>query len=197
MTGDSPTENCPTCGAEAERGQLICLECGSRIALDYRRAPSWKLPLAITLAVGFVLLIVAVAGWRAVNDNADKDVADTPIQVKEPAKKKAATKKAAAKKKSSPITKANGFYSWPKGVTGYTVVVQSAPDEATAQDQARTANAGPDKFGVIRTADFPSLEDKGEFVVFAGQYPSQAAAQKDVARLAAQYEGASAERVAP
>ena len=31
--------SCPTCGAPAERGQLVCLECGSRIALAYKRPP--------------------------------------------------------------------------------------------------------------------------------------------------------------
>ena len=56
------------------------------------------------------------------NDNADKEVAATPIQVKQPAK---AAKKEAAKT----ITKANGYYCWPKGVTGWTVVLVTNQDE--------------------------------------------------------------------
>jgi eukaryotic-like serine/threonine-protein kinase len=70
-TATEPT-TCPNCGAPADPGQLMCLECGSRLALDYQRPPSWRLPAAV---VGIVLLIagigVAVA-LAAVTGNADK-----------------------------------------------------------------------------------------------------------------------------
>ena len=71
QTAAEPT-TCPNCGAPADPGQLMCLECGSRLALDYKRPPSWRLPAAV---VGIVLLIagigVAVA-LAAVTNNADK-----------------------------------------------------------------------------------------------------------------------------
>lgn len=182
--------NCPTCGAQAERGQLVCLECGSRIALDYRRPPSWKLPLAIAAAVGAVLLVVAVLGWRAVNDNADAEVAATPIEVKQPAKAKA--KKAPAKT----ITQADGYYSWPKDVAGWTVVLVTNQDEAAARTFARSANKGDVKAGVIRGKDYSTLP-QDSFVVFAGQYPTEAAAKKAAGGLGAQYQGAFAQAIKP
>ena len=33
---------CPNCAAPADPGQLMCLECGSRLALDYQRPPTWE-----------------------------------------------------------------------------------------------------------------------------------------------------------
>jgi septal ring-binding cell division protein DamX len=190
---------CPTCGAPAERGQLVCLECGSRIALDYSRPPSWKIPLAIAAAVGAVLLVVAVIGWRTVNDNADAEVASTPIEVKQPAKSKAGAKSKAkenAAADGAAISEADGFYTWPKELAGWTVVLVSNEDEESANTFARSANKGDVKAGVIRSNDFKSLPEDF-FLVFAGQYETQAQAEKAADDLGKQYEGAFPQRVKP
>ena len=188
---DRGEARCPTCGASAERGQLVCLECGSRIALDYRRPPSWKLPLAIAAGVGAILLVVAVIGWRAVNDDADAEVASTPIEVKQPAKK-AKTQVPSA----TAISEADGYYSWPKKVSGWTVVLVSNEDEEAAKTVARAANKGDVKAGVIRADDFSTLP-KGFFVVFAGQYKTEAEAKKAASDLGGQYQGAFAQAIKP
>jgi septal ring-binding cell division protein DamX len=197
---ERPQTTCPTCGAAAERGQLVCLECGSRVALDYRRAPSWKVPLAVAAAVGALLLVAAVIGWRAVNDNADSEVASTPIEVKQTAKSRAKAKaKADAKNKAAAgtaITEAGGYYSWPKSLTGWTVVLVSNEDEESARTFARSANKGGTKVGVIRSNDFKSLP-KNFFLVFAGQYRTQAEAEKAAAGLGKQYQGAFPQSVKP
>ena len=74
---------CAVCGAAAERGQLICLECGSRITLAYRRPPSWKVPVAVTV----VILALAVAGgavaFQAIDDDARREAGAVPAQPKE------------------------------------------------------------------------------------------------------------------
>jgi hypothetical protein len=70
--------SCPTCGAPAQRGQLICLECGGRISLGYRRPPKWQVPAAI---VGGVLLLAAgglALALRDVSDDAGDEVANRP-----------------------------------------------------------------------------------------------------------------------
>jgi hypothetical protein len=66
---------CPTCGVGSEPGQLVCLECGSRISLGYRKPPSWRVPVAI---IAFLLLLVAgglAVGLREVTSDADTEVA--------------------------------------------------------------------------------------------------------------------------
>ncbi|MDQ3644976.1 MAG: hypothetical protein M3356_05660 [Actinomycetota bacterium] len=76
-----PQTVCPTCAAPAERGQLVCLECGSRVALSYRRPPSWKIPVAISA----VLMLLAGAGgvlaYQAIDDEAQREVAAAPVKV--------------------------------------------------------------------------------------------------------------------
>ena len=74
--------SCPTCGAPAERGQLVCLECGSRIALAYRRPPSWRIPVAITVLVAALAVVGAVFAYKAIGDDAKDEVAAVPLKPK-------------------------------------------------------------------------------------------------------------------
>src|SRR4051794_18602633 len=72
--------DCPSCGAPAEAGQLMCLECGSRLALDYQRPPTWRLPAAI---VGLIVLIAGAGvafALAQVSDDAGKTTANAPTQ---------------------------------------------------------------------------------------------------------------------
>src|SRR6478672_7925369 len=74
------TLTCPNCSAPADPGQLMCLECGSRLALGYRRPPSWRLPAAV---IGVVLLIAGIGvalALAAATDNANKTTAAAPAQ---------------------------------------------------------------------------------------------------------------------
>jgi hypothetical protein len=74
------TNACPNCGAPADAGQLMCLECGSRLALDYKRAPSWRVPAAI---VGVVVLLAGIGvaiALATVTNEASKTTAAAPAQ---------------------------------------------------------------------------------------------------------------------
>lgn len=103
-TADHPDTTCPVCAAAAQRGQLVCLECGSRITLSYRRPPSWKVPVAITV----VVLVLAAAGaalaYQAMDDEAEREVAATPANPKEnvPAPPKKEPSGGAAKAEDAP-----------------------------------------------------------------------------------------------
>ena len=68
---------------------------------------------------------------------------------------------------------AGGLATWPEGKTAWTVIVASTRSRAEAQKKARAAGADA---GVLQSDDFASLR-KGFWVVFAGQYPGQKAAQ--------------------
>jgi cell division septation protein DedD len=82
-TGD--TVACPNCGSPADHGQLMCLECGNRLALDYGRPPAWRLPAAIVAALlviaGLGVAIAVVGG----NNNSKTTAAAPPAQSTAPA----------------------------------------------------------------------------------------------------------------
>ena len=73
---------CPVCGAAAQRGQLVCLECGSRVTLGYRRPPSWKVPVAITAAVLILAAAGAALAYRAADGEAEREAAAAPANPK-------------------------------------------------------------------------------------------------------------------
>jgi len=200
--------SCPTCGAPAERGQLVCLECGARIALAYKRPPSWKLPIAIVVIVGVLAMAGAVLAYEAIDDEAKDEVAQTPLKPKQvsgvsdqesgakdkpPAKAKAEAEPKAAPKPaatSEGLVPKGDLYGWPRDLGAFTVVLLSTEDRASATTFARSvAEAKDAKAGVIRADDFETLP-KGFYVVFAGSYKTRARADRATARLGAKYQGA-------
>ena len=84
--GQSPPPSeggtCPTCGAPVERGQLVCLTCGGRVGLQYRR-PRWQVPVLMAAAV----VVLAVAGvffaLQAASGDAKDEVASGPASRQE------------------------------------------------------------------------------------------------------------------
>jgi septal ring-binding cell division protein DamX len=65
---------------------------------------------------------------------------------------------------------------WPAGTSGWTVVLASDTSESDAQDAAeRFAADGIDDVGVLQSDDFSSLKP-GFWVVYSGEYDSQAEA---------------------
>jgi len=207
-----PGVHCPGCGAPAERGQLVCLECGARVALVYRRPPSWKVPAAITAVVALLLGGGAAVALASLSDDADREVAAAPPRpreaaktrtdqpepkttttTREPQKTTPAEKEAAAP--ATGIVRRGSLYSWPRDLEGFTVVINSTEDRGSAATFARSAaKSKPAKLGVLRAADFKTLP-KGFFVVFAGYYESRAQADRATARLGGKYQGAFTQSV--
>ena len=193
----SPTEPfaaaggaCPTCGAPAARDQLVCLECGSRVALDYRKPPSWRVPVAIIVTVVLLVAVAAAIALSEIGDDAEREAGSTPIKVQPKPEEGAAREKAAA---SSELVQRGSLYTWPAGAGGFTVVLTRTADRAAADTFARDAAAGrPAKIGIIRTDDFRNLE-KGFFVVFAGRYDSRELANRAADRLDERFDGAFAQ----
>lgn len=189
---------CPTCGAPAERGQLVCLECGSRVALAYRRPPSWKLPVAIVVIIGALALAGAVVAYNAIDDDARDEVSETPPKPKQnrPASGGATDGKAApAAGASGGLVKQGKLYSWPRGLEGFTVVLLSGEDRESATAFANeVADRNDAKAGVITSEDFGSLP-QGFFLVFGGIYETRERAEQALARLSGRYPGSFAQLV--
>ena len=204
MTGPSGDVHCPSCGAPAERGQLVCLECGARVALVYRRPPGWKVPAAITAVVALLLGGGAVLAISALGDEADREVAAAPPRPRETPARTAAEKPEPADSKAkaaepelatTSIVQRGALYSWPRTLEGFTVVITSTEDRASATTFARSAaKSKPAKLGVIRADDFQTLP-KGFYVVFAGYYDLRAKADRATARLSGKYQGAFTQSV--
>ena len=106
---------CPTCGAPAERGQLVCLNCGGRVGLQYRRPPRWGVPVALAVAV----VVLAVAGvliaLQVASDDAKSEVARGPATRQEsrataqqPKPEKPATDPALTAAKRGPVAVLSG-----------------------------------------------------------------------------------------
>jgi hypothetical protein len=209
-------DTCPACGGPAERGQLICLECGGRLGLDYRRAPGWKLPLAIVVVVVAALAAASWVGLHAITSNSDREVAKagagkpspTPHAPARKSKRHAAKPKAKARPKpkakpkpkraAKPRGRAKprrqaarlpGVAGWPAGRDGYTVVLLSSDDRSSARSFAFTARQGGTRVGVLRSNDYPSLQ-KGFWMAFTGFYRTQPQAERAAAKMSKGFPGA-------
>jgi len=72
---------CPECGAPADSGQLVCLECGARIALTRPPRTSWRRPAAIVAIVGLLAAAGGTLGYRALVHDAEDEAATAPPRV--------------------------------------------------------------------------------------------------------------------
>lgn len=184
---------CQTCGAPTSDDQLVCLECGSRVALDYRRPPSWRVPVAIIVAVVLLVAAASAIALNQIGDDAAREVGRTPIKERRDPRRAGAEQKAA----SDALVKQGSLYSWPPELQGFTVVLRRTEDRPSAETFARSASEGaPAKIGVLRTDDFTNLES-GFFVVFAGHYDSRRLADRAAERLAGRFDGATPQAVEP
>ena len=220
MSRSDRETSCPACAAGAERGQLVCLECGSRIALTYRRPPSWKVPLAISA----VLLVLGGAGavlaYQAVDDEAEREVAAVPAKIGGGAAKKdedepGGTDTAPAGESASDtetegtetaedqpeadtgtaeeageLEKDGLLYTWPRSLQAFTVVLLSNEDRPSAVSFARSAAATRPEKIGVIRSDDFRTLPTGFFIVFAGTYAGRAAADRAAAQLAASFPGA-------
>jgi SPOR domain len=217
---------CPNCGAPAEHGQLVCLDCGGRLALDYRRPPGWKLPTAVLAAVA--LIAAAAFGFvlRDITDDAESEVASAPSSgevrlgadsgggaserprdaadrraerarreqgERERTERRRAERRAKERRERRAERRragaAGGVAGWPRGRNGYTVVVLSVGDRASAQSAARGVARGGTQVGVLRSNDYSSLSS-GFWIVFSGVYKTRPQAERAASRLGRAYPGA-------
>jgi len=124
------TQRCANCGAAADGGQLVCLECGARIALVYRRPPSWKVPIAITVVIVALVAALAAATYTAIDDNAKREVNSAPPRPKPTSQVPMVGQYLASR---SPAAATNGPSSTPGGVSpSSSACIVSTADAARA-----------------------------------------------------------------
>jgi len=159
------------------------------VTLGYRKPPSWRVPVAIVVAVILVAVAATAVALNKISDNADREVGRTPIKVKGGG--------AAQKPKAgTELVKHGVLYDWPRDLKAFTVVLLSTENRADAEKFARSASDGAAaKIGVIAADDFKSLP-KGTYAVFAGRYRDRPTADKAAARLRERFSRTSPQRVA-
>jgi hypothetical protein len=210
---------CPRCGTATEPLQEYCLECGLRLrtpglvpALSegWRRRVSWYpgdwiwLSLA-TLVIAVIAASAAIVWTRDAESAAsetligDTSPLPTIVATIQPTSPPTVPTTTTPPRTTPPAPSPRRLIEWPRGRSGWTLVLASLPTSAkrdAALAKARQAlEAGLPQVGVLDSSRYASLHP-GYFVVFSGVYESLSAAQTAASRAAdAGYGNAYARRV--
>jgi hypothetical protein len=201
---------CRSCGAPVDPRQLVCLECGARVALKEHR--SWATEPLAPVAALLVVLIVIGAGLFGFaiseltsNDGDDGSAAQQPAAAgqQEPSGENAPSAEGPAvvsgegqgTERSSqpapadePPANPDAIPGWPAGISAHTVVLVTTSDEPAARNVARGARRAGLEAGLIRSD--PYNLGTGLWIVFTGRFDTREGAVRQAAGLQQQYPGA-------
>jgi predicted nucleic acid-binding Zn ribbon protein len=194
---------CPRCGQEVEPSQLVCVECGERIALkreehDERRGRrSFQNMPAVALLLCVVVIGAAAFGFalsELTSDSSGDVSADDRPDKTTPAADAGApqteTETGASQQPSQSL-----LLEWPKNLTAYTVVLVTSSDRPAARRVARDAAKSGLEAGLLRSDDYDL--GTGLWIVFAGRFDNQESAERQAGNLGKRYPGAYATQVKP
>jgi DNA-directed RNA polymerase subunit RPC12/RpoP len=194
---------CPRCGADVEPSQLVCVECGARIALKREdpdgggRRRSFDNVPAVALLLSVIVIGAAAFGFALSELTGDSDdkvsAADRPAPAK-PAADNGAPQTETEAGASQPQSKSL-LLQWPKGLSAYTVVLVSSSDRPAAREVAREAAKSGLEAGLLRSDDYDL--GTGLWIVFAGRFDTQDSAEQQASNLGERYPGAYATLVKP
>jgi hypothetical protein len=196
---------CPQCGEPAERGQLVCTNCGSRLALDYRR-PQGALP-ALIIVLAVVVLGAGAFGFAISEITSDaEDEITAADRAERPAPAAAegepqreapeATTPSAGTEEGSPQEPSRSLLlEWPDDLTAHTVVLVTTSDRQAAGRLARQAARSGIEAGLLRSDDYNL--GTGLWIVFAGRFDTPEGASRQASDLAERFPGAYPQLVEP
>jgi SPOR domain len=203
---------CERCGAAAAPGQLVCTDCGARLALGRRRAPSVA---ALAAAAVVALLGVGAAGFALSELTSDdgngggETVAAGQEQAPPPAASAGEPQEASRgegaapdapeaepPEAEAPTARPRGLLlDWPDDLTAHTVVLVSSSDRPAALRLARDAARSGIEAGMLRSDDFNL--GTGLWIVFAGRFNTPEGAARQASDLAERFPGAYPQLVEP
>jgi hypothetical protein len=216
LRADAPDEvgpaACPSCGAEADPGQLVCTNCGARLALGGGRRDRSVAALA---AIAVIAVLGAAASGFALSEITSGDGDDSPAASQGPPPPAAApgepqeTTQAGDPSDPSPPEPspaedpADGapqeprrlLLDWPEGLKAHTVVLVTTSDRAAALRLARQAARSGIEVGLLRGDDYNL--GAGLWVVFAGRFDSPEGASRQASDLSERFPGAYPKLVEP
>jgi hypothetical protein len=192
----------------------MCLHCGHRLALGAGSGrsggpgggggSSWR-PAAVialvllALGAGVVGVAIGMAAGGGHSDDDLQEVRDNADQLVASAKARETdvqTRLDRAQKRLRKIRREqqSAAGSWPAGQSGYTVVLTTSSDEATAQQQADEATAaGIKEVGVLKSDDYGL--GTGLYVVYDGKFDTNEEAEAELAEISGTYSGAYSQYV--
>ncbi len=201
---------CGRCGAPLVPDQEWCLECGTARTVVHR-PPDWRIPAAIIGAVALLVLAGFAIALVNTSSQANRDVTNVTVTnppdttgVPTPSTTAARTTAttatsttAAGKATTGPPATTAQIPHWPTGQTGWTVGLFTGPTAPVARARARVLIGEGVHAGVLFSSRHPAMAP-GQWIVFAGRYPSQGAALDAAARLRARgFPAAASVLVAP
>jgi hypothetical protein len=191
--------SCPRCGAPAERGQLVCVECGERMALTQsRRGPSFDNVPSIVLLLCVVILGAGALGFALAeltgDDDGDVEAANRTAQPV-PEADSGTPQPDADAAPDGDQQRQSLLMQWPEDVRAYTVVLVTTGDRPAARRVAiEAAHAGLEA-GLLDSDEFDLGTDL--WIVYAGRFDTQQSAERQAINLGERYPGAYATLVNP
>jgi DNA-directed RNA polymerase subunit RPC12/RpoP len=200
---------CPHCGEPVEPRQLVCLNCGGRVALR-ERVPLAREPMTALAAV-LVAVVVLGAGLFGFaiseltsgdgDDGGSARSASAPAGTEQRAQQPEAPavvggaqqEETETSPSPKPPKRERGIPGWPKGLTAHTVVLVTSSDRAAALNVAKEARASGLEAGLI-PSDRYNL-GTGLWIVYSGRFTTRDGAQAQAGQLADRYPGAYAQLV--
>lgn len=189
---------CPRCGAGLRADQEWCLNCGTGVSTRVVGTRAWRAPLLLLSGLALLTALALAFVIIEASDDTEPVVQTAPAPVT-PTPPPAATPIPTPTPTPSPTpapTTAAGLAQWPEGQTAWTVVLDTRGTRRGADRRAEALTTPAQPVGVLDAADYPSLPN-GRFVVFAGQFPTEAAAQAALTALGTSVPDASVRRVVP
>jgi hypothetical protein len=200
---------CPECGEPTERGQLVCVNCGARLAL--RQPPAYAGPPRSAIPALVLLLAVVVIGAGAFGFALSEITSDddgggggghvaqanggSPPAPSAGGGQPQATETSPTDTSTAQRPSQSPLLQWPKGVTGYTVVLVTTGDHGAARRVALEASRSGLEAGLLRSDDYDL--GTGLWIVFAGRFDTREGANRQAANLASRYPGAYTQLVKP
>jgi cell division septation protein DedD len=199
---------CRSCGEPVDPHQLVCLNCGARVALKEHR--SWATEPLAPIAALLVVVIVIGAGLfgfaisELTSDDGGDEVAQQPAASEQdepraqasgdegPAVVSGAEQETESSTEAAPAEEPaanpNAIPGWPDEVSAHTVVLVTTSDGPAARNVAREARRAGLEAGLIRSDPYDL--GSGLWSVFTGRFDTRAGAVQQAAGLQDRYPGA-------
>jgi len=197
--------SCPHCGEPVEPRQLVCLNCGGRIALR-ERTPLAREPATALAAVLLVVIVIGAglfgfaiseltsgdgdddggSGERASTTAPEAPAGRTDTTADEPQAPAVVT--GSAQDEPGAPRRERGVPGWPRGLTAHTVVLVTSSDRAAALNVAKEARSTGLEAGLMPSDPYDL--GTGLWIVYSGRFTTREGAQRQASQLAGRYPGA-------